>query len=542
MKICLKFLSVILTLSMLMGFSAFFASAEESTDYFYIPPEDGAVGVETYGFKNREYWDNVYVYASGGRSEYDEDGGMTYPGQKLEEEYVDGYGFIYTFSFAVGYYDTLLFHDGTKNDYRADLKEDFYDYCLEILGEDSLYEGADVRITDTLKCYDGSVWFTATSWIEPEDEACIKMIDNRCVHRSATYAPYDLGVYISTNDEIYTLEEALEKKVAKGIYGDTGFKGFDFHSVKGEDADLDLIHRCFYAFGDTYGYEPDEGEGIYCEPYGYVGDYVLFYAYFSHYAYPAVNTKEQIGDYYFYGGMPCGIGKNNSVALYLLDKNGEVFTLYDAYTQGLVTDLEAVAELAGGASIFGDYGRRILELLDIDINAGSWSHIYREILPFYAGFEWYEKPEEGTVPDFLLVHTAEGVVSEEPAVGRIGYYVVTAEHTYSGDELGYYVYFPKEDKVYSLEDAYKAYPEYSEKMISMLDYPDSGHYRLIGDADDNNRIDIKDATRIQKRVAGFDLGEIYREHLEIGASDFNADGNLNVRDATEIQKFIAGIE
>lgn len=535
-----KLLSFILVLVLLTGLSVFFVNAEESTDYFFIPAEEGVVGVETYGFKNSEYWDNVYVYATGGRSEYE--GGMTYPGEKLVQEYVDDYGFIYTFSFAVGYYDTLLFNDGTTNNYRADLEKDFYDYCLEKLGEESLYDGAKVSITDTLKTYDGTVMFTATSWEEHLDSPCNEMIGHNCVHRSATYSPYGLGVYVSSNDEIYTLEEALEKDILMGIYGDTGFQGFEVHRVYEEDIDLDLMHRCLYAFGDRYGYNPDEGESIYCEPYGYVGEYAVFYAYYSHYAYISMGTMEQIGDYYFYRGMPCGIGENNSVALYVMDPEGEVYTLYEAYTQGHVTDLEAVVELTGGSSIFGDYGKRILELLNIDITSDSWAHLYREIRPYYEGYNWYEDPAEGTVADFVVVLAAESTADEAPSVKRIGDYVVASEHTYAPYELGYYVYFPKEDKVYSLAEAYEAYPQYREKMLYALDYSESGHYRPIGDADENGKVDIKDATRIQKRIAGYDLGEVYREHLELEASDFNGDGKLNVRDATAIQKFIAGIE
>lgn len=535
-----KLLSFMLVLTLLAGLSAFFVNAEESSDYFFIPAEEGVIGAETYGFKNPEYWENVYVYATGGRSEYQ--GGMTYPGEKLERRYVDGYGYIYTFSFAVGYYDTLLFNDGTKNNYKADLEKDFYDYCVAILGSDSLYDGAQVRITDTSKRYDGTVLFTATSWIEPEDAGCSEIIGNYCVHRSATYSPYGLGVYVSTNDEIYTLEEALAEGMIFGIPGDHGFVDFEFHRIPDGDTDINLMHRCLYAFGDRYGYNPEEGETIYCEPYGYVGEYAVFYAYYSHYAYPAMNTKEQIGDYYFYRGKPCGIGENNSVALYVMNPEGEVFTLYEAYTQGLVTDLETVVELTGGSSIFGSYGKRILELLNIDITSESWSHLYREIRPYYEGYLWYETPAEDTVADFVVVFAAESTTDEAPSVKRMGDYAVAGEHTYAPYELGYYVYFPKEDKVYNLEEAYEAYPQYRENMMYALDYPETGHYRLIGDADGDGRVNIKDATRIQKRIADVDLGVVYREHLEIEASDFNGDGKLNVIDATAIQKFIAGIE
>lgn len=535
-----KLLSFILALIIFTGLSAFFVNAEESTDYIFIPAAQGDVGAVTYGFENPEYWEDVYVYATGGRSEEYGDA-MTWPGVKLELEYVDDYGYLYTFSFATGYYDTLLFNDGTKNNYRADLEKDFYDYCVEELGEDSLYEGAKVSITDTLKLYDGKVLFTATSWEEPVDAPCNEIVEYCCVHRNATFSPYGLGVYVSSGGVIYTLEEAFERSIINGIPNDNGFTGFEFHRVYEENMDLDLMHKCLYAFGDRYGYKPQEGESIYCEPYGYVGENVIFQAYYSHYDYLDIVVEEQIGDYYFYNGFPCGQDKNNSVALYVLTPDNKVYTLYEAYTQSIVKDLDAVAKLAGGKSIYGDYGNRICELLGIDTEAEDCKHLYREIRTFSECGNAYGEAE-GVTPEIVVVEAGESTTDEAPCINRIGKYAVANEQTYAPYGLGYFVYFPYEDKLYTLEEAYEAYPYYADIMISLIDYPSTGYYRLIGNVDYDNRITIKDATRIQKRIAGCDLGEVYREELELEASDFNGDGKLNIRDATAIQKMLAHIE
>lgn len=534
-----KILSFILALVILTSFSVLFVNAEESTDYVLIPTVDEIVGSVTYGFKNTEYWKDVYVYATGGRSEQ-EGNPMTFPGEKLEREYIDGYGYLYTFTFASGYYENLLFNDGTKNDYRAELKVDFYDYCVEKLGKP--YYEADVLIDKTMKYHDGTVVFTATSWEEPLDSPVNVIINNKCYHRSATFSPYELGVYVSTNDEIYTLEEALDMKGFFGVSIDHGFSGFEYHSVYKEGIDLDLMHKCLYAFGDRYGYEPQNGEIIYCEPYGYAGENVIFHAYYGNTAYPQIIAKEQIGDYYFYNGCPCGIGENNSVALYVLTPDNKVYTLYEAFTQGVVKDLEAVVKLTGGQSIFGDFGKRVLELLNIDITADSWQHLYREIIPYYEGYKWHEKPDDGTLPDFVTVFAAESIKEEAPSVKRIGNYAVYNDHTYAPYELGYYVYFPKEDKVLNFEDAFEAYPQYRELMLSFLDYPQTGYYQLIGNVDYDNRITVRDATRIQKRIAGYDLGHVYREKLELEASDFNGDGKVNIKDVTAIQKYVARLD
>ncbi len=67
--------------------------------------------------------------------------------------------------------------------------------------------------------------------------------------------------------------------------------------------------------------------------------------------------------------------------------------------------------------------------------------------------------------------------------------------------------------------------------------PDVVQMYYIGDADLNNKINVKDATLIQKHAA-----EITRmEGLQLVSADINGKGGVNVQDATLIQKFIAGI-
>ncbi len=61
---------------------------------------------------------------------------------------------------------------------------------------------------------------------------------------------------------------------------------------------------------------------------------------------------------------------------------------------------------------------------------------------------------------------------------------------------------------------------------------------IIGDADLNLTINVKDATLIQKHTAG--ISAITGLALECGDADQN--GTVNVKDATAVQKFVAGIE
>ncbi|MBQ7385777.1 MAG: starch-binding protein [Ruminococcus sp.] len=526
-----KILSFILALLVLTSFSAFFVSAEESTACIFIPAADGDVGAVTYGFENSEHWDEVYVYATGGRSEEFGDV-MTWPGVKLKKEYVDNYGYLYTFTFATGYYDTLLFNDGTKNDYRAELKKDFYDYCVKKLGKPS-YD-ADVRIEKTMKYYDGTVVFTATSWEEPLDSPHTTIINGRCYHRSATYSPYELGVYVSTNDEIYTLEEAFNLKGFFGVSMDHGFSGYEAHGFP-ENADLDLVHKCLYAFGDRYGYSPQEGESIYAEHKGCVEENLIFRAYYEHVAYPAVIAQEKIGDYYFYHGFPCGQDKNNSVGLYVLTPENKIYTLYEAFTQGIVTDLEAVSKLAGGESVYGDYGKRILELLGIDITDKNWNYTYEQVSPY-----WHSN--NTATPDFVTVTAGESTVDEGYFAKRVGEYVIRNDAKYAPYDLGYYVYFTAEDKVYDFETALEKYPQQKEELLRSLDAHSGPHYRLIGDARNDEKLNIRDATNIQRFIAGLGNAWEYDNEFYKDVADFNGDGMVNVRDATAIQKKLAHIE
>ncbi len=62
--------------------------------------------------------------------------------------------------------------------------------------------------------------------------------------------------------------------------------------------------------------------------------------------------------------------------------------------------------------------------------------------------------------------------------------------------------------------------------------------KLLGDVNLDEKINIKDATAIQKHLAK--LESLSAEGLEV--ADFKADGKLNIKDATAIQKFIAKME
>ncbi len=61
---------------------------------------------------------------------------------------------------------------------------------------------------------------------------------------------------------------------------------------------------------------------------------------------------------------------------------------------------------------------------------------------------------------------------------------------------------------------------------------------LIGDANSDQNINVKDATMIQKAVASL----VTLDQIQTLAADADQNENLNVKDATAIQKFVAGMQ
>jgi len=58
---------------------------------------------------------------------------------------------------------------------------------------------------------------------------------------------------------------------------------------------------------------------------------------------------------------------------------------------------------------------------------------------------------------------------------------------------------------------------------------------LLGDADGDTKVNVKDATAIQKQVAGFEIT------IDMISADADQNTQVNVKDATAIQKWVAGI-
>ncbi|MGN0453370.1 MAG: dockerin type I repeat-containing protein [Ruminococcus sp.] len=78
-------------------------------------------------------------------------------------------------------------------------------------------------------------------------------------------------------------------------------------------------------------------------------------------------------------------------------------------------------------------------------------------------------------------------------------------------------------------------PTYAE--TNDIDTNDLCSVYLLGDANGDSKVDIKDATAVQKHIANI----ITLTAVGISAADTNGDGIVNIKDSTDVQKHLAGV-
>ncbi len=174
---------------------------------------------------------------------------------------------------------------------------------------------------------------------------------------------------------------------------------------------------------------------------------------------------------------------------------------------------------------------------------------YGEIYEYYADGDT-ETSDEVT-PNYVLINTANNMVNPMPIADVFGDYVLWDYSVNCPFEYTYCVYLPENGKIYDLVDALEMNIEGIYNVFT-----EGGIGELIGDMDKDRKLTIKDATYIQKCIAGLEKFEHYDkiEHFDallnnmgenpplLYISDFNRDYERNIKDATAIQKHIAGLE
>lgn len=189
-----------------------------------------------------------------------------------------------------------------------------------------------------------------------------------------------------------------------------------------------------------------------------------------------------------------------------------------------------------------EYKEDVFRILHIDSSADE-SPAYFEL---YKHFETIEaKP--GATPDYAVVEVYEKHMEPVPVAIVVGDYVLRNDYYRFPGAFGYFIYVPETKELYPMETAFNQdipgiYKFFTEHAFGG---------QLIGDVNYDNELNIKDATIIQKNLAG--LSTIWNNRIEglevftqekplpryIG--DFNRDGKMNIRDATAIQKHLAKI-
>lgn len=195
----------------------------------------------------------------------------------------------------------------------------------------------------------------------------------------------------------------------------------------------------------------------------------------------------------------------------------------------------------------GEYGTdvdkeaRVLKELYPDNNYEYMTDIvpcfYPDRFEGKAGLPWHmydtlyvhNVPTE-IVPEYVVFEACVGGADQSFVTKQFGDYLVTHNEIHSLYELSHFVYVPAEQKVYTLKKAYES------ENLDISDAFASGCVgRHRGDANLDNDFNIKDATYIQKYLAQFE------GYVNTGYLNYDETSGITIKDATAIQKALAGI-
>ena len=218
--------------------------------------------------------------------------------------------------------------------------------------------------------------------------------------------------------------------------------------------------------------------------------------------------------------------------------------MFEKSTENLVIAgyKNTVAEIY--ADIFGfefvdltsQYKEQVLRLLDLKEEKSIT--YYNEIYKHFP-----QSAENEATPDYVLIKAHTDEVRDGFAADRFGDYILRTDGHYFPATFGYLIYQPEKHEICSLEEACRMQIDGIEDAFT------KGRVgELLGDVNYDRKLNIKDATLIQKAVAN--IAEIENNSLYVTSedtdekmpafiADFNCDGKMNVRDATAIQKKLA---
>lgn len=365
------------------------------------------------------------------------------------------------------------------------------------------------------------------------------------------YYPYDLGYFIcSTKDNMcYSLDEAwwfqlpqIDKILAMvGTHIDevdnkyTRYRKEIISKLGWEDVTENIDYRIIFEY-NADGSTLDEGA---------TADYAVVFAHTG----PTTDggASRYFGNYKL--RLPAVYDPGYIIYSIAEDK---IYSLRQAYNQELPGFDLALEKIAVKATCYADVFEKFLEPYKED----GWEDFedgwygYDELY-YYSYQKRYGSTEIFEVtPDYVLIKGTTYFADPMNSYDVFGDYIVYGGCGFPNCS-NYYIYTPKDSKLYTLREAYDADVKEIEKVFT-----DFGLGYLTGDADGDRKLTIKDATYIQKCLAefeGFELKEeirghnlsteddtspdIYTKYIE----DFDNNDKVNIKDATAIQKRLAKI-
>lgn len=369
--------------------------------------------------------------------------------------------------------------------------------------------------------------------------------------QSHCYSPYDLGYFIcSTKDNTcYSLEEAwhaqlpeIEKILAMvgtpvdEVDNDLTRYRAEIISLMGwEDVTEEIEYRVVLEYNADGTVAEDGATPDYAVIFAHTGGILCWevYEYFGNY-------KLRVPAVYNPGYIIYSIGED------------KIYSIRQAYNESL-PGMDKVLEVTGKkVYLYRDGFEEFLKPYKeegAENRAEGW-YGYDELYyySYQKGYGSTEMPE--ATPDYVLIKGTTYFADPMNFYDVLGDYIIYGGCGFPNCS-NYYVYTPKDSKLYTLREAYDAGVQELEKV-----FMDFGLGYLTGDADGDRRLTVKDATYIQKCLAefeDFELKEEIRGHnlsTEDDASpdiytkyieDFDGNDKVNIKDATAIQKKIAGI-
>ncbi len=141
--------------------------------------------------------------------------------------------------------------------------------------------------------------------------------------------------------------------------------------------------------------------------------------------------------------------------------------------------------------------------------------------------------------EFLLMNWFGGV-SDEVYYQTLGEFVLLNPHTVGERQGPYFIILDNE--IYSVADAYEKGIVDGKKLYDAMQKTiHLNSIKYLGDINDDDVLNIIDATFIQSKLVS-DMNYFrYADSLENCTADYNCDGKVNVVDATAIQKAIVNL-